>query len=171
VVWTPTDQADWETGLARLTASAGLPLRWIENPEWKKICDWFLSKAKNPSSKVLTNRIIPEVLDGLKSSAQDECRGSEATLQCDGWMGENHHHLLGFMMTAQQKLHTVRVHDASRDPKIAEELLKQMLLAINIIETEWGSTVIACTTDASGESQKARRLLRETFPYLVVPDC
>ncbi|KIK74201.1 hypothetical protein PAXRUDRAFT_72299, partial [Paxillus rubicundulus Ve08.2h10] len=57
--------------LARLTASAGLPLQWIENPEWKKICDRFLSKAKNPSSKVLTNRIIPEVLDGLKSSAQD----------------------------------------------------------------------------------------------------
>ncbi|KAF9220208.1 hypothetical protein BS17DRAFT_769449 [Gyrodon lividus] len=61
-------------------------------------------------------------------------------LQCDGWMGKNHHRLLGFMMTAQQKLHTVQVHDASRDPKTAKELLKQMLLAINIIETEWGST-------------------------------
>jgi hypothetical protein len=102
--WTPADQADWEAALARLTASAGLPLRWIENPEWKKICDCFLSKAKNPSSKVLTDRIIPEVLNVLKASAQVECQGSEATLQCDGWTGENHHHLIGFMMTAQRKV-------------------------------------------------------------------
>ncbi|KAF9219567.1 hypothetical protein BS17DRAFT_855358 [Gyrodon lividus] len=36
---------------------------------------------------------------------------------------------------------------------MAKKLLKQMLLAINMIETEWGSTVIACTTDASGESE------------------
>ncbi|KAF9220022.1 hypothetical protein BS17DRAFT_853447 [Gyrodon lividus] len=69
------------------------------------------------------------------------------------------------------QLHTVRVHNASRDSKTAEELLKQMLLAINIIETEWGSTVIACTMDASGELQKAQCLLQETFPYLVVLDC
>lgn len=54
IAWTSADQTDWETGLARLTASAGLPLRWIENPEWKKFCDRFLPTAKNPSSKVLT---------------------------------------------------------------------------------------------------------------------
>ncbi|KAF8549193.1 hypothetical protein OG21DRAFT_1488736 [Imleria badia] len=119
VVWTSADQADWKTGLARLTASAGLPLRWIENPEWKKLCDRFLPKAKIPSPK----------------------------------------------------LHTIQVHDASGDPKTAEELLKHMLLAISIIETEWGATVIAFTTDALGESWKARRLLQEKFPRLVVPDC
>ncbi|KIJ14388.1 hypothetical protein PAXINDRAFT_40913, partial [Paxillus involutus ATCC 200175] len=165
VTWTPADQADWEAALTRLTASAGLPLWWVENHEWKKICDRFLPKAKNPAPKVLTDRIIPEVLSVLRTSAQLECQGSEATLQCDGWTGENHHHLIGFMMTAQRKLHTIRVHDASEDPKTAEELLKQ------IIETEWGATIVACTTDASGESAKAQRLLRQKLPHLVVPDC
>ncbi|KAI9570855.1 hypothetical protein HD554DRAFT_2037075 [Boletus coccyginus] len=129
VVWTSADQADWETGLARLTASAGLPLRWIENPEWKKLCDCFLPKAKIPS---------------LKASDR---YGSGL------------------------ELHTIQVHDISGDPKTAEELLKQMLLAISIIETEWGATVIACTTDASGESWKARHLLQAKFPRLVIPDC
>jgi hypothetical protein len=57
------------------------------------------------------------------------------------------------------QLHTVKVHDASRDPWTAKELLRHILEAINKIETEWGATVIACTTDASGESQKAHRLL------------
>jgi hypothetical protein len=69
------------------------------------------------------------------------------------------------------QLHTVKVHDASRDPWTAKELLRKILEAISKIETEWGATVIACTTDASGESQKARCLLREKFPHLVVPDC
>ncbi|KAG2116714.1 uncharacterized protein F5147DRAFT_649153 [Suillus discolor] len=66
---------------------------------------------------------------------------------------------------------SVKVHDASRDPQTAEELLRQILEAINRIESKWGATVIACTTDASGESRKARRLLREKFPHLVIPDC
>ncbi|KIJ19529.1 hypothetical protein PAXINDRAFT_8016 [Paxillus involutus ATCC 200175] len=136
--WTPADQADWEVALARLTASVGLPLQWIENLEWKKICDCFLSKAKNLSLKVLTDWIIPEVLNVLKASAQ---------------------------------LHTIHVHDASNDPKTVEELLKQMLLAISNIKTEWGATVVACTTDASGESVKAWRLLWQKLPHLVVPDC
>ncbi|KAG2360241.1 ribonuclease H-like domain-containing protein, partial [Suillus spraguei] len=95
----------------------------------------------------------------------------DATLQCDGWTGENHHHLLGFMMTARRKLHTIKVHDASMDPHTAEELLKQILDAISRIETKWGASVIACTTDTSGESQKARCLLQEQLPHIVVPNC
>ncbi|KAJ8590092.1 hypothetical protein M405DRAFT_737503 [Rhizopogon salebrosus TDB-379] len=169
--WTDADQADWEAGLARLTASAGLPLRWVENPEWLKLCDRFIPRAKIPSAKVLTKRVMPHVLRGLKVTAKEECRGGAATLQCDGWTGENHHHLLGFMMTVRRKLHAIRVRDASSDARNAEELLKQIIESMNIIESEWGATVIACTTDASGESRKARRLLRIKFPHLVTPDC
>ncbi|KAF9236931.1 hypothetical protein BU15DRAFT_76419 [Melanogaster broomeanus] len=54
---------------------------------------------------------------------------------------------------------------------MVEELLKQMSLAISSIEMEWGATVIACTTDAFGESAKARHLLQQKLPHLVVPDC
>ncbi|KIK77613.1 hypothetical protein PAXRUDRAFT_17383 [Paxillus rubicundulus Ve08.2h10] len=74
-------------------------------------------------------------------------------------------------MTSQQKLYTICMHNASKDLKTAEELLKQMLVAIRSIKTEWGATVIACTTDASRESAKAQCLLQQKFPHLVVPDC
>ncbi|KIK78492.1 hypothetical protein PAXRUDRAFT_16847 [Paxillus rubicundulus Ve08.2h10] len=56
-----------------LDTSAGLPLRWVKNPEWKKICDHFLTKVKIPSSRVLMNRLIPDVLNRLKALAQEEC--------------------------------------------------------------------------------------------------
>ncbi|KAG2124051.1 hypothetical protein DEU56DRAFT_705850, partial [Suillus clintonianus] len=149
--WTDADQADWEAGLARVTASAGLPLRWVENPEWLRLCDRFIPRAKAPSAKVLTKRVMPQVLRGIKATAKEECRGAVGTLQCDGWTGENSHHLLGFMMTVKRKLRAVRVHDASGDSRNAEELLKQIIESINQVESEWGVIIIACTTDASGE--------------------
>jgi hypothetical protein len=46
-----------------------------------------------------------------------------------------------------------------------------MLEVIEEIETVWGITVIAFTTDASGESRKARRMLSEAKPHIVTPDC
>ncbi|KAH9162790.1 ribonuclease H-like domain-containing protein [Lactarius sanguifluus] len=41
----------FETAVAHLTASAGLPLRWVENPEWLALCERFLPNAKSPSRK------------------------------------------------------------------------------------------------------------------------
>ncbi|KAG2029305.1 hypothetical protein BDR03DRAFT_936854 [Suillus americanus] len=146
------EQADWEAGLARVTASAGLPLRWVENPEWLKLCDRFIPRAKVPSAKVLMKCVMPQVLHGIKATVKEESRGAVRTLQCDGWTGENSHHLLG-------------------DSRNAEELLKQIIESINQVESEWGVIIIACTTDASGESRKAWRLLHAKFPHLVTPDC
>lgn len=42
---------------------------------------------------------------------------------------------------------------------------------IKFLVNEWGVTVVAFTTDALGESRKARRLLQLEQPYLVTPDC
>ncbi|KIK93251.1 hypothetical protein PAXRUDRAFT_145498 [Paxillus rubicundulus Ve08.2h10] len=123
VFWTLGDQADWEAVLARLTASTGLPLQWVENPKWKKICDCSLTKAKmiylstkNPSSEVLMNCFIPDVLDLLKASHAN--------------------------INLHLHLYTIHMHDTSKDPKMAEELLNQMLQAICSIKTEWVMTQI-----------------------------
>lgn len=52
-----------------------------------------------------------------------------------------------------------------------KNIIWQILEAISKIKTEWGATIVVCTTDASGESRKAHRLLQEKFSHLVVPDC
>ncbi|KIK83246.1 hypothetical protein PAXRUDRAFT_153271, partial [Paxillus rubicundulus Ve08.2h10] len=163
--WTPGNQANWKAVLARLMASTGLPLQCSENPEWKKICNHFLTKAKFPSSKLeseSSSSAVPS-LSSSKLVIQHSC--SQFMLQCDGWTGVNHHHLIGFMMTSQQKLYTIHMHNASKDPKTAKELLKQMLLAISSIKMEWGATVTACTMDASGNSANYQCLLWWKFPH------
>jgi len=40
-----------------------------------------------------------------------------------------------------------------------------------MLENEWGVTVVALTSDAAGESSKARRLTVARYRELVVPDC
>ena len=39
------------------------------------------------------------------------------------------------------------------------------------LREEWAVVIIAIVTDASGEARKARRLLGEKYPWLVVLDC
>jgi hypothetical protein len=56
--WSKGEQALFETSLARLTASAGFPLQWVDNPEWHTFCERWIPNAKCPSRKVLTQRLL-----------------------------------------------------------------------------------------------------------------
>ena len=59
----------------------------------------------------------------------------------------------------------------SGERKTAELFLKQVEDIIEILKTEWQVNVVAFTSDASGESRKARKLLREKCPWIVTLDC
>jgi hypothetical protein len=65
----------------------------------------------------------------------------------------------------------VKVHDASNERKTADKLYKLMVEVVDLLQSEWKVTVVAFTTDASGESRRARKLLLAQFPHLVCPDC
>ena len=104
--WSTARQELFENLLARLTASANLPFSWVDNPVWQTFCDEFIPAAKLPSRKVLTTRIIPRLVTELRDAAKAEAKGKNVTVQADGWTGENHHHLIAFMITAEKKVHT-----------------------------------------------------------------
>jgi len=166
-----TRQMRFEERMIRLTASAGLPLSWVENPEWLNFCTEFIPQAKSPSRKVLTRRLLPQTLAELQSQAKQRASGKNATASCDGWTGENFHHYIAFMIVVGKEVHTVKVHDASDERKTADNLFKLMVEVIEHLQSEWKVTVVAFTTDASGESRKARKMLLARFPHLVCPDC
>jgi len=99
IPWTKERKKNFERRVLRLTASAGFPLSWIENPEWGKLCDEFIPGAPHISRKVLTTRILGEVVSEFRAEAKRQCSGKEATMQSDGWTGVNNHHLVAFMIT------------------------------------------------------------------------
>jgi hypothetical protein len=102
--WSREKQKSFDTHIARMTASAGFPLSWVDNPEWIDFCTEFLPAAKLPSRKTLTRRLLPAAIEELCTSARATAKGHEATLQADGWTGVNNHHLLAFMITADGKV-------------------------------------------------------------------
>ena len=86
-----------------MTALAGFPLSWVDNPEWIDFCTEFLPAVKLPSQNTLTCCLLPAAITELHVSARTAAKGYNMTLQADGWMGMNNHHLLAFMITANGK--------------------------------------------------------------------
>lgn len=106
-VWSPELQAKFETCLARLTAAAGLPLSWVDNPEWIDFVHQFLPGAISPSRKVLTTRLVPRAAESYRQLAKEVSKDQNATIQGDGWTGINFHHLLGFMISVNRKVRSM----------------------------------------------------------------
>ena len=102
--WLKELQTKFETQIARLTASAGLPLSWVDNPEWINFIHLFLPAAKSLSRKVLTTRLIPCVAQDYRKIAKYSSRDQNATIQADGWTAANFHHLLTFMIALKKKV-------------------------------------------------------------------
>jgi hypothetical protein len=102
--WTQAHQLRFEERLVRLTASAGLPLSWVENPEWIEFCTESIPPAKSPSRKVLMRRLLPRTLAELQSQAKKRVSGMNATASCDGWTGENFHHYIAFMIVVGKEV-------------------------------------------------------------------
>ena len=182
------DQQGFGIHIGRMTVAAGLPLSWTDNPEVRSVFQMFFPWAQLPSRKTLSRSILPALQSGLRAQAQKETKGSNCTLQCDGWTAMSMHHLIAFMITVWPKvrldtgticyhdlplnqIHSIRVHDAHGQEKNAENLLELLFSVIEEVRTEWGANVVAVCSDASGESRKARRLLREKLPHLVTLDC
>ena len=83
-----------------------LPFSWVNNPKWAAFVDEFIPAAVSPSWKTLSRRIIPNLVKELRDQVKNEVYGQNATIQADGWTGENHHHLIAFMITVNDKTST-----------------------------------------------------------------
>ncbi|KAI9061407.1 hypothetical protein FKP32DRAFT_1728495 [Trametes sanguinea] len=169
--WTAARQSLFESYMIRLTASAGLPFSWIENPVWLSFCDEFLPSAKVPSRTTLSRRLLRDEVKLFRTQAVKRTAGANATLQADGWTGINNHHLVAFMLTGKREVHAVRVIDTSSERKTADKFLKHIEDVLNETSKEWKVKIIAFTSDASGESRAARIRLLSRYPYLIILDC
>ncbi|KAF8883954.1 hypothetical protein BD779DRAFT_1414713, partial [Infundibulicybe gibba] len=171
-LWSSSHQERFARRLARITASCGFPFSWVNNPEWIGFCNKFVPGAEPVSRKMLANKWIPDEVERYRNMGRERSKNTLATIQCDGWSGINFHHFIAFIITTSlREVHTVYVHDASTERKTAENLGEVIVKVKQKVESEWKASVIAITSDASGESSKARKLMVGKFPELVTPDC
>ncbi|EGO04877.1 hypothetical protein SERLA73DRAFT_149218 [Serpula lacrymans var. lacrymans S7.3] len=170
--WSIEMQQEFGRCLAHLTASAGLPFQWVEDPEWIQFCQRFLPNAQPISHKVLSNQLIPAEAKHYCEMAKKSLGGQLGTGQCDGWTSINSHHIIVFMVTsASHEVHTVKVYDVSSEQKSANNLYTLIKKIQEILKVSWHVILIAFTSDASGDSHKARKILCQDRPEIIVLDC
>jgi hypothetical protein len=63
------------------------------------------------------------------------------------------------------------LNDTTVERKTADLFLKQINEVLEKLRTEWNVIVVGFTSDASGESRKARKMLLQSRPELIVLDC
>ncbi len=102
--WPPWKVSQFYTSLIRITASCGFALSWIENPEVCQFFSTFIPQAPPVSCHKLTNNILRKLTDNLRNIVQSEVAGKDAVLQCDGWTGLNHSHLIAFMVVVEGRV-------------------------------------------------------------------
>ncbi|KAF9028143.1 hypothetical protein BDZ89DRAFT_776946 [Hymenopellis radicata] len=121
--WPPWKVSQFFTSLIRITASCGFALSWVENPEVRQFLSTFIPQAPPVSRHKLTNDILRKLTDELRNNVQSEVAGKDAVLQCDGWTGLNHSHLIAFMIVVEGKVFTIKVEEASKERRDAKHLL------------------------------------------------
>ncbi|KAI0072996.1 hypothetical protein K474DRAFT_1558567, partial [Panus rudis PR-1116 ss-1] len=177
--WTRAHQDHLEYRLMRITASAGFPLTWTENPEVHRFLEELVSPAAvAPSRDAMANRILPSVLEKHRAERTKAISNIKnhryATVQFDGWTGLNHRYYNAFMMTLERQLHTVNVSDCSLLRKTGENLyalLTDVIATLEDPQGQWVVIVVAACSDAGPDPAKARRLLRRARADVVSLDC
>ena len=67
--------------------------------------------------------------------------------------------------------HTIDVHNASAERKMAENLVVHLENGIGIIRMVYLAILVAVVMDASGECHKARKILAPRYPDVVFLNC
>ncbi|KDQ10781.1 hypothetical protein BOTBODRAFT_177856 [Botryobasidium botryosum FD-172 SS1] len=66
--WSATDQLEFESHIAAITASAGFPVSWVNNIEVRRFFERYIPHAHLPAHKTLTTHIIPVAVYGAPSA-------------------------------------------------------------------------------------------------------
>ncbi|KAI0073823.1 hypothetical protein K474DRAFT_1700112 [Panus rudis PR-1116 ss-1] len=176
--WTKAHQDRLEYRLMRITASAGFPLTWTQNPEVHLLLDEFVSPAAvAPNRNSMVNRILPNTLNHLREAQMKSIaplKHRYGTVQFDSWTGLNGRYYHAFLVSLHGKLHTVEVSDCSLARKTGDNLfalLTEVVAKLEDPQGQWRIIVVSACSDAGPDPSKARRLLRRARVDVVSVDC
>lgn len=184
-LWDSVKQKHFETWIACLTASAGLPLALVDNIKFIVLISEFIPTVKPPSWKVLTKWLISATIDELHAKAKSSVSCHEATIEADGWTSQNNHHPIAMMITVHSEASLIlnifvslSLTSAYRFtlstcmvPHENERLLKIYLICSKIYPGCWAQ--LGCS--GCGCSHRCiRRVMKsmgQKFSHIVVLDC
>ncbi|KAI9058295.1 hypothetical protein FKP32DRAFT_1549847, partial [Trametes sanguinea] len=91
--------------------------------------------------------------------------------QCDGWKNIAKTNVVSTVMSVEHEPYLVKTHDMTGEPKTGDRMFELIKSDIATMERDYQVDVIGWCTDDGPDGKKARRLLFETFAYLIVLVC
>lgn len=156
------------------TIAGGLPFRWVEHSECKKMFSMVRQQAKLPSRQHLAGRVLNRVYEEAQESdlkALRDCDG--LTVAFDGWNNVRREHLMAVVVITENGDSVIlRVEDVSvrrKDGETCEVIMKEVLQ--DLVEMELRQKVVGIVSDAGSDCKKGRRLIVEAHPELLSVDC
>ncbi|OCH84209.1 hypothetical protein OBBRIDRAFT_741963 [Obba rivulosa] len=169
--WPNGIQEEFAADLCRLFIACNIAWWAVEHPFFRYFFSKWLPGAILPGRMTLGGRILEAEAGKVINDMRCRVKGRFASGQCDGWKSIAKNSIVASVVNVECIPWLLNVFDISAAVKNAEKLLAIVIGEIKYIQEELGTTVVAWCTDASGESRKMRRLLREKIPWIVTLDC
>ncbi|KIY61455.1 hypothetical protein CYLTODRAFT_427529 [Cylindrobasidium torrendii FP15055 ss-10] len=118
--WSDQRQQRYRDLIGKITASAGLPLSWVDNRHFRQLREEFMPMAPPIGRHALRRTVLPNLRDSLRNDVRVLVNGANGTLQQDGWTGINHKHINAFMVAANGTVFAVRTEDASLERRTGD---------------------------------------------------
>lgn len=188
--WPSNIQDEFAADLCRLLVACNIAWWAVEHPYFRHFFSKWLPMAILPGRKTLSGRVLDTEAGKVTELIKRDVRDRFCTGQCDGWKNIAKSALVASIVNVEYAVSSsilsrarrsstlvtlkpklLNVFDISAAVKNAENLLTLVLAEIQYCQDVLKVTLVAWCTDASGESRKMRRLLKERLPWIVTVDC
>ncbi|KAF8890189.1 hypothetical protein BD779DRAFT_1430590, partial [Infundibulicybe gibba] len=169
--WSHSKHTEWIGDMCSLMVACNIPWWAVEHPFWRHFFQKWVGGCMIPGRRHISGRALDDEAERVVEGIRSRVKGRYGTGQCDGWKNIAKTSLIASMVNVEYTPFLLGVADISSQPKTAEVLLSIVLKEVAYCMDTLGILLIAWCTDASGESLKMRRLLREEFPWMITVDC
>ncbi|KAF9566803.1 hypothetical protein CPC08DRAFT_682210 [Agrocybe pediades] len=157
----------------RATVSANLPFRWVDDPEIIALFMMFRSTATDaiPSRLQISGPLLDTEDERVKKDLKKSLKGLYVVLASDGWKDDAKNAITGVNLATGGKTYLIDLILATAHKKDGEAMCKAFGEMIDKAEETYKVTVVAFCCDNDGGSQRGRKDLVLSRPWLFGPPC
>jgi len=162
------EQEDLEFRLALALFSAGVPFAFVDNPHVIQFFQYLRPSFKLPNRKKLSNDLLDDVYDEVKTQADEEILKSKTlTMVSDGWSNINRESVQNFVVCTPKPIF-YNATFSGKESHTAEWVANQITQQMEVIGVQNFSAVI---TDTASVMKAAWRRIEEKYSNVVCLGC
>ncbi|KAI0026736.1 hypothetical protein K488DRAFT_64797, partial [Vararia minispora EC-137] len=171
--WPTEIQAEFDADICKLFVGNDWSFNTVGTLRTREFFEkWIGAGVRLPDRRDVAGRLLNQAVEGVHVDIRDAVKGKLATGQNDGWKNIRKSHLVALMFTVLRMPYLTDTRNLSGQRKTGDNLFRIIEQQIRELEgPRYGVEVIGWITDDGPDGKKARRLLLEAHPHLMVLVC